>query len=256
MRQICEAGLHENEVICIFFDGRKDETKVNLTTEGSEKLYPSTVKEEHCSVCVEPGGEYVHHFTPSADESKGASPAEQIAGNLVEWMQTHGLDKSLIAIGGDSTNLNTGWKGGVMQFVEKTLGRRFNWLVCMLHTNELPLRHLIENLDGKTGTSNSFTGPLGKALSSVTDLPINSKFAPITVGSDFIELLEAVLNDLSRDQKYGYKMVQAIRKGHVPADLALVEIGPVNHSRWLTTANRFLRLYVSQHQFKGRDEKI
>ena len=32
-------------------------------------------------------------------------------------------------------------------------------------------------------------------------------------------------------------------------------IGKISHARWLTTANRFLRLWVSKHNFKGKDLK-
>ena len=31
------------------------------------------------------------------------------------------------------------------------------------------------------------------------------------------------------------------------------EIGPVNHSRWLTTATRFLRIWCSKHGLKGKN---
>ena len=48
-------------------------------------------------------------------------------------------------------------------------------------------------------------------------------------------------------------MVAAIRSGHVTDRLANLDIGPVNHSRWLTTANRFLRLWVSHHGFAGKE---
>ena len=48
------------------------------------------------------------------------------------------------------------------------------------------------------------------------------------------------------------KMVCTIRDGVLPARLALLEIGPINHSRWLTTANRLLRLWVAKHGLKGK----
>ena len=48
-------------------------------------------------------------------------------------------------------------------------------------------------------------------------------------------------------------MVKAIRLGELPEDLGALEIGSVNHSRWLTTANRFLRMYCSDHGFKGKN---
>ena len=44
--------------------------------------------------------------------------------------------------------------------------------MCFFHTNELPLRHLIADLDGKTNSDHTFSGPLGKALSSVVYYPL------------------------------------------------------------------------------------
>ena len=126
------------------------------------------------------------------------------------------------------------------------------WLVCFLHTNELPLRHLMEDLDGKTNRVHTFVGPIGKALENVVNLDINSKFVPITVGSPLIELDQDIIDDLSTDQKYGYRIVMAIRAGVIPADLANMDIGPICHARWLPFANRILRLYVSKHGLKGK----
>ena len=126
------------------------------------------------------------------------------------------------------------------------------WLVCFLHTNELPLRHLMEDLDGKTSSDHTFVGPIGKALENVVNLDINSKFVPITVGSPLIELDQDIIDDVSTDQKYGYRIVMAIRAGVIPADLANMDIGPICHARWLTLANRILRLYVSKHGLKGK----
>ena len=37
--------------------------------------------------------------------------------------------------------------------------------------------------------------------------------------------------------------------------LVMLEVGPVNHSRWLTTANMLLRLYISEHQLDENDEE-
>ena len=68
-----------------------------------------------------------------------------------------------------------------------------------------------------------------------------------------IELDEDIIADLSTDQKYGYRMVNAIRTKDVPVDLANLDIGPLCHSRWLTTAYRFMRLYVCKHGFTGKN---
>ena len=54
--------------------------------------------------------------------------------------------------------------------MESKIGRKLNWLICCLHTNELPLRHLIVGLDGPTLSDNKWSGDLGKILDHVTEL--------------------------------------------------------------------------------------
>ena len=81
------------------------------------------------------------------DECDHRKHAEIIADHLVDWIREKDLQDGIKAIGGDSTNVNTGWSGGVMRWVEEKLGRRLVWIVCVLHTGELPLRHLIIELD-------------------------------------------------------------------------------------------------------------
>ena len=85
--------------------------------------------------------------------------------------------------------------------------------------------------------------PLGKELEAAAALPIR-RFPRITVGPGLPELTQEVKQDLSTDQRYGYELVNAIRTGKLSAEIAHLEVGPVCHSRWLTTANRFLRLWV------------
>ena len=59
-------------------------------------------------------------------------------------------------------------------------------------------------------------------------------------------LSNEVIDDLSTDQYYGYRMCWAIITGEVDEDLSHREIGPLNHSHWLTLACRVLRFYISQ----------
>ena len=102
--------LKDDKVNCILFDGRKDLTLAKVSVEGQTKA--TTVKEEHYSVCTE-SGKYLFHFTPSPS-TKDTSAAEQIAIKLVNWMEETGVSEDLVAIGVDSTNVNTGWKGGAI----------------------------------------------------------------------------------------------------------------------------------------------
>ena len=59
--------------------------------------------------------------------------------------------------------------------------------------------------------------------------------------------------DLSADQFYACLIYEAIKTGHVSLRLALLKKGPVNHSRWLITANRILRIWCSKHGFRGQN---
>ena len=65
----------------------------------------------------------------------------------------------------------------------------------------------------------------------------------MVAGPPLIKLPDQVIEDLATDQHYA-KNVCTIRDGVLPVRLALLEIVPVNHSSWLTTENRLLRLWV------------
>ena len=71
------------------------------------------------------------------DVQKELKPAEVVANLIVDWMRNYGVDKTVTHLAGDSTASNTGWKKGVFAWIEKKIGRKVDWRVCMLHTNEL-----------------------------------------------------------------------------------------------------------------------
>ena len=75
-------------------------------------------------------------------------------------------------MGCDGTAVNTGRKGGVIHMVEMRLQRPVQWIICLLHSNELLLRHLIKDLDGKKTGPKGFTGPLGRQLNKCEKLPV------------------------------------------------------------------------------------
>ena len=160
----------------------------------------------------------------------------QIAIPIVERLRQHRAEETLDSIGGDSTPMNTRREGGAFTCIERLLGKKKTWPVCMLHTNELPLCHLITALDGKSSGENTLSGPLGRVLPTVTSLDFDPTFPPLKIGPGLVELHEEVVDDLTTDQSYAYRMVNAIRTGGVPAELFCLDIGPVCHSRWLTTA--------------------
>ena len=84
------------------------------------------VKENHISFTSEPDGQYRFvpnqvdndkylqilrfHFKPAPGDRKN-KPAKMAALSLHEWMVKHGVDQTVLVLGGDSTNENTGWQG-------------------------------------------------------------------------------------------------------------------------------------------------
>ena len=76
---------------------------------------------------------------------------------MYDWVVEHGINKFLIAIGADSTNLNTGCKGGVIKYLENNLGRRFIRLICALHSSELPIKYFIAEMNRKPTPNNAFS---------------------------------------------------------------------------------------------------
>ena len=141
----------EKSITCILHDGRNDRINVMLEDERG-KRFPSVRSEEHITLTSEPGGEYVGHLSPTSKDAK------TIATELYDFLVKEGIDKTLEYIGGDSTNSVTGREGGTMHHLEVLLGHRLMRIICELHTNELPLRHIITELDGPTSGANSFSG--------------------------------------------------------------------------------------------------
>ncbi|KAI6659504.1 hypothetical protein LOD99_10752, partial [Oopsacas minuta] len=58
-----------NDISAIYFDGRKDQTRVLVGREDGH-LHQDTANEEHYSVLSEPGNQYVAHITPSSGKAK------------------------------------------------------------------------------------------------------------------------------------------------------------------------------------------
>ena len=99
----------------------------------------------------------------------------------------------------------------------------------MIHINELPLRHLIIQIDGKYIPKQGWTGPLGKLLSKVHDLEINWDFTPFP-DIDIIELPDDIVKNLSTDQKNCYLLLSAMKSGSLSKELAKIKCGPLNQS--------------------------
>lgn len=238
LRENLQRGVKQSHkfITGIYFDGRRDVTLVKVNR--NSKWYGDTIVEDHYVLVEEPGGNYLTHVTPLSGKST------DIASSILKVIRDADAGDCISAVGCDSTNTNTGCKAGVIRQIELGLQHPVNWFICMLHTNELPLRHLFKTLDGSTSGPLSFSGPIGSELKHCEEKSIVN-FENIACYHDMPELSEDVLDDLSCDQKYLYEIIKAITTGIVPQDLSERKPGPLNHARWLTLANRVCRLYVS-----------
>ena len=202
-----------------------------------EKYSKSIINEDHICILTEPGSKYVEHVTPDSGSSR------DIAQEILECFHSEIplLDFTYLrAIGCDGTVVNTGSKNEVVRQLEKAAGRSLQWLICQLHANELPPRNLLQNLDGKTKKPSTFTGTLGKKLKKCDKIHVYQNFQRIEA-----EIIKVKCDDLSTDQKYLPEIHCAISKGIVDHPVFHHDLGTLCHSRWFTTANKILRLYVT-----------
>lgn len=216
----------------LYFDGRKDKTLVN--TKKGNKFYRERKVEEHICLVQQPQSRYIGHVIPKSGSAK------EISNSIISFLTQNLVDtKDIIAVGCDGTNTNTGHKAGVIRRLEENFKKPVQWLVCQLHSNELPLRHLLQHLDGVTTGPTGFSGPIGKALANCESLPI-AAFSKI---DSALPLITAT--DLSTDQQYLLDICKAVMKGECCDDISRRNPGAMSHARWLTTASRILRLYVA-----------
>ena len=219
----------------LYFDGRKDTTIVMDKAKGN--CCKSTIKEEHVVLVSEPGSNYMGHVSPASGHG------HSIKSSIISWLNSKDISTSeLVALGCDGTNVNVGASNGVIGLIEKALDRPVQWLICLLHANELPLRHLIQHLDGPTSGPHGFTGPIGKQIQFCENFEL-VEFAPVEVELPEVDK-EYRSTCLSSDQKYLIDICEAVASGNCSQALARMNPGKLSHARWLTTANRILRYYV------------
>ncbi|GBN79846.1 hypothetical protein AVEN_76905-1 [Araneus ventricosus] len=215
----------------LYFDGRKDETVQQIS--GHRKL----TSQAHVALIEEPGSKYIGHISLTAGES-----VKEIAHCVIKFTKTNTMSLlSQSVIGCDGTNVNTGWKGGVIRLLETYVGRPLQWKLCMLHTNELPLRHLILEMDGCTKGPYSYSGAIGLLLIDCEKTPV-VKFDQIDCTLQPLDLKD--IKKLSRDQQYLYRICLAMKYGSCSSSVTDNSPGKLSHARWLTTANRLLGLYI------------
>ena len=59
---------------------------------------------------------------------------------------------------------------------------------------------------------------------------------------------KSLMDDISSDQYYAYRICSAVMLGSVDVNLKFLKVGGLNHSRWFTLGCRILQFYVSQEK--------
>ncbi|GBL72121.1 hypothetical protein AVEN_115126-2-1, partial [Araneus ventricosus] len=171
----------------LYFDGSKDNTQVLIKK--YTKYYPKTTKDEHYTLVNEFNSVYIGHVTAASGGAKTIKESNTqffVSNN----MQLNGLTAS----GCDGTNVNTGHKGDIIPLMELDLNRPLQWCICLIHTNELPLRHLLNSLDCATTGSAEFCGPIGKAIKICEEQPV-VPFSSISVQNMPVNIDRMVLSN-------------------------------------------------------------
>ena len=219
--------LSINKPTMISFDGKKDNTLISSVDENS-KSRVTVQQEEHVTVISEPESKYLTHLSPG---SKGSD----IAHALHKFLSENAILDSVKIIGADSTAVNTGWQNGVIAILEQLKGERLLRAICSLPLNEVLVRHIFQDIDGKTDSRNTFKGPIGKLLPTVENFSLKTVFQSVGSPScdDSVCLPEDVVSDLSSDQKMLYLAWTSVLQGNLNPDLLSLSPGPISHAMWL-----------------------
>lgn len=107
LRNLQIQQLDHNDIQGLYFDGRKDSTKVYTDTTMKK------VKEEHISFVQQPDSLFIGH------KSVENSEADTSVAAIESLLNEKSIPKELIkAVGCDGTNVNTGEKGGIIRKLE------------------------------------------------------------------------------------------------------------------------------------------
>ncbi|GBN55207.1 hypothetical protein AVEN_211628-1 [Araneus ventricosus] len=176
---------YDHDQLRLYLDGRKDRT---LSMEDNRR---KVIIKEHISLVKEPGSEYIGHVSVNFGRA-------QIIGNSIYSFLLcvdNDIDVTKLVA---TEHLST-------QVSKEVLYVTWNWFVCQLHANELPLRHLFTHVDGTTTGPRSLTGEIRKSLagceklSVVSSTPIEYKLCEVTNKKD-----------LSTDQLYLMEICEVI----------------------------------------------
>ena len=94
-----------------------------------------------------PYKKYIDHVIPRTNK------ADDICKDIMSLIVKTQSTGSFQAIVCDGINTNTGVYNGIIRKLEEALCRSLQWLICLLHFNELPFRRFLFTLNKAKTTS-------------------------------------------------------------------------------------------------------
>lgn len=160
---------HDSNLIAFSFDGRKNTSLAREEVNGT--YHSRMVKESHLVVIKEPESKLLGHLKVDAED---ANTKQKQLNNF--FLEKNISLANLIGICCDGEVTNTGTENGILRRFEIMFDRPLHWFVCLLHFNELPLRHLFCALE-KCTTSGPRTanGTLSKLIETCEQLPVSRR---------------------------------------------------------------------------------
>ena len=247
--------------IGIYLDAKKDSCLTSKEVRGRTAVSYENPLEDHYSLVMMPEGEYFSHITVPHETPEGINKGEYVADLVLQRINEKKINtRDIICLGADSTVLNTGAKGGILAWIEKSLNRNCIWCVCSLHILELVPKNLFILLDGGTASGQDYVGPIGKILKErVRTLMPNPDSSTWRLPQyDLPTLPLATVKSLNSDQKYLYIIAHVITSGNLIDDFHKYTIGPLNKARWNTHWSRIFYLWIcdrSQLSLSPMDEE-
>ena len=160
---------HRQEVLqleVIGVDGKKDKNSLvhmmKYKSNGDPVLYRTTQDEHRLTfICKSFSGNYLTHVVIENDTESIMNSA------TLNVLTEYDSIESLEAIVLDNTSSNTGVDNGLVVKLEKLLKRSIHIVDCSFHHGELPLRHVISEIDGKTNDPKKYKSPIGKQVPGI-----------------------------------------------------------------------------------------
>ena len=180
--------------------------------------------------------------------------------------------ETVISVSSDGPNVNTGAFNGAIRNLEVAVNKPLQWLVCLLHLNELVFRHIFEHVgeffhrflrvsnvdenlcvDGESTGPTTYGGPIGVLISPKGGLvrtEINREFERVP-GKVEWGLDDTILHN--NDVRMLYHLCILLQEGPNTRNLELMaffarKVGVVTTARWVTTASNLLCLYMQEKE--------